>query len=96
MSIETFIGGAAAFCTTISYVPQLKKVWKTGEARDLSLKMLLLLASGLALWIAYGAIRGDYVIIGANAVSLALLSCIIFLKLRRGSGGNDEAAGRNA
>lgn len=96
MPIETFIGGAAAFCTTISYVPQLKKVWETGEARDLSLKMLLLLASGLALWIAYGAIRGDYVIIGANAVSLALLSCIIFLKLREATGCSDEIAGRNA
>jgi MtN3 and saliva related transmembrane protein len=71
-------------------------VWETGEARDLSLKMLLLLASGLALRIAYGAIRGDIVIISANAVSLALLSCIIFLKLRGGKGGNDEVAGRNA
>jgi MtN3 and saliva related transmembrane protein len=85
---ETFIGGAAAFCTTVSYVPQLKKVWATGEAADLSLKMLLLLGSGLTLWIVYG-IRGDLVIIVANAVSVSLLSCITYLKLRgrkRGSG----------
>jgi MtN3 and saliva related transmembrane protein len=87
--LETFIGGAAAFCTTASYVPQLKKVWETGEADDLSLKMLLLLGSGLTLWIVYGLIRGDLVIIVANAVSVSLLSCITYLKLRgrkRGSG----------
>lgn len=81
-AFRTFIGGAAAFCTTVSYIPQLKKVWETGEAEDLSLKMLLLLGSGLALWIVYGVIRGDLVIIAANAVSLVLLSCITYFKLR--------------
>jgi MtN3 and saliva related transmembrane protein len=40
--LETLIGTGAAFCTTISYVPQLKKSWTTGETGDLSLKMLLL------------------------------------------------------
>ena len=39
MDFTTAIGGAAAFCTTVSYVPQLKKCWETGEAGDLSLKL---------------------------------------------------------
>ena len=47
--LETLIGGAAAFCTTVSYVPQLRKCWTTGETGDLSLKMLLLLVAGLLL-----------------------------------------------
>jgi MtN3 and saliva related transmembrane protein len=80
--IESLIGTAAAFCTTVSYIPLLRKCWTTGETGDLSLKMLLLLATGLALWIIYGVIRSDIVIIAANAVSLALLSCIIYFKLR--------------
>jgi MtN3 and saliva related transmembrane protein len=79
---ESLIGAAAAFCTTVSYIPQLKKVWDTGETGDLSLKMLLLLASGLALWIFYGLMRSDIVIVAANAVSLTLLGCIIWFKLR--------------
>ena len=45
--LETLIGAAAALCTTVSYIPQLRKCWETGETGDLSLKMLLLLASGL-------------------------------------------------
>jgi MtN3 and saliva related transmembrane protein len=81
--IESLIGTAAAFCTTVSYVPQLKKVWTTGETRDLSLRMLLILAAGLALWIVYGLLRGDVVIIAANVISLSLLSCIIYFKLRK-------------
>ena len=54
------IGGAVAFCTTASDVPQLRKCW-TGETDDLSLKMLL--ATGLSLWMVYGFIRADIVII---------------------------------
>ena len=80
--LETAIGAAAAFCTTISYIPQLRKTWETGETGDLSLRMLLLLACGLSLWVFYGLIRGDFVIIGANAVSLCLLAGILFFKLR--------------
>ena len=52
--LESLIGTAAAFCATISYVPQLEQRWETSEAGDLSLKMLNLLAAGLSLWMAYG------------------------------------------
>ena len=50
--------------------------------RDLSLKLLLLLACGLVLWITYGVMRVDWVIIAANGVSLTLLGCILYFKLR--------------
>ena len=80
--LETAVGAGAAFCTTASYVPQLRKCWASGETGDLSLNMLLLLLCGLSLWIAYGAIRNDWVIIIANGVSLTLLACILYFKLR--------------
>jgi MtN3 and saliva related transmembrane protein len=57
-------------------------VWSTGQTSDLSLKMLALLSTGLALWITYGFMKEDVVIIAANAVSLALLLVIIAFKLR--------------
>ena len=78
----TWIGFAAAFCTTVSYIPQLKKVWSTGETKDISLKMFLILALGLALWVVYGLLQEDWVIVAANAVSLTLLSAILFFKIR--------------
>ena len=54
----------------------------TGETGDLSLKMLLAARGGLALWMVYGFMRADVVIIVANAVSLTLLGGIIYFKLR--------------
>ncbi len=82
MDIGTVVGLLAAACTTLSYVPQLKKCWETGSAGDLSLRMFLILATGVALWIGYGILRSDWVIIVANAVSLMLLSGILWFKLR--------------
>ena len=84
--LETFIGTAAAFCTTVSYIPQLRKAWTTGQTGDLSSKMLALLCTGLTLWIVYGVMKGDFVLIAANSASLALLLAIVAIKLRNGGG----------
>ena len=82
MDFVTAVGGVAAFCTTVSYFPQLKKCWQTGHTGDLSLRMLSILATGIAMWTVYGVLKSDIVIIIANAVSLALLLGILYFKLR--------------
>ena len=82
MDFVTLIGVAAAICTTVSYFPQLKKTWQTGETDDLSFKMLALLAAGLGLWVLYGFAKGDLVIVVANAISVAMLLIILGIKLR--------------
>lgn len=80
--METFIGSLAAFCTTLSYLPQVRKCWSTGKADDLSLKMFLTLTAGIALWAVYGFLKSDIVIIVANVVSLCFLAIILYFKLR--------------
>jgi MtN3 and saliva related transmembrane protein len=82
MTVTTLIGLMAALCTTASYIPQLKKCWETGSAGDLSLKMFSILAAGIALWVIYGVLQGDAVIILANSVSLVLLAGILYFRLR--------------
>jgi len=84
--MNTAVGLFAAFCTTVSYFPQLKKCWETSSAGDLSLKMFLILALGVASWIVYGFLQGDIVIIIANSASLCLLLGILYCKLREGAG----------
>jgi MtN3 and saliva related transmembrane protein len=83
ITFATVIGLAAAVCTTAANLPQLKKAWTTGQTDDISLKMLLLLACGLVLWVVYGVLQKDIVIILANAISLALLGGLVCLKLLR-------------
>jgi MtN3 and saliva related transmembrane protein len=80
--LVTGVGGLAAICTTVSYFPQLKKCWETGEAGDLSLGMFLTLMVGLSLWVLYGIFKGEVVVSCANAVSVALLCGILYFKLR--------------
>lgn len=82
MHLSTFIGLMAATCTTISYFPQLKKCWDTGSSGDLSLRMFSILAVGIALWVVYGCLQADIVIIIANATSFAFLMGILWFKLR--------------
>jgi MtN3 and saliva related transmembrane protein len=82
MTLITLTGLVAAFCTTVSYIPQIRKIWTSGETEDISLVMFLVLFAGIALWVLYGAMKGDTVIILANGVSLAFLAVILFFKFR--------------
>ena len=87
LTLETLVGFAAAVCTTVSYIPQVKKCWQTGSTGDLSLKMLLILATGIGLWVAYGILKGDAVIVVANSVSLLLLGNLVVFKVKELAGG---------
>ncbi len=80
-TFATVVGLAAAVCATGANLPQLKKAWTTGQTDDISMNMLLVLTCGLALWVAYGVLHEDIVIILANAISLALIGGLVCLKL---------------
>jgi MtN3 and saliva related transmembrane protein len=84
----TLLGGLAAVLTSLASLPQVIKCWRTRSAEDLSLKMLLALCAGFVCWLGYGALRGDWVIILANGVSLLLTGTLLAFKLgeRRRSG----------
>ena len=80
-TFATLVGLAAAICTTGANLPQLKKAWSTGQTDDISLNMLLVLSCGLALWVVYGVLKGDIVIILANGISLTLIGGLLYLKM---------------
>ena len=82
MTFTTVIGLLAALCTTAANFPQLRKAWVTRQTDDISLKMLLLLASGLGLWVAYGVIQKDIAIVLANSISFVMVGGLVYLKLR--------------
>jgi len=84
MSWISFIGSAAAICTTLAYFPQVIRAWRTHSTRDISLKMYILMVLGTALWLAYGVALADWPLIGANTICLGLTGSILFLKLRYG------------
>ena len=82
MSGLTVLGLLAAACTTLAFVPQVVKTWRTRSTEDISLHMYLVLVIGVALWLAYGLALGDLPLIAANGTTLVLASSILYFKLR--------------
>ena len=80
--IVPWIGAGAALLTSLSYITQVRKAWPRGATEDLSLKMLIALTSGLLLWIGYGLLKSDWVIVAANSVGAILSGSVLAFKIR--------------
>jgi MtN3 and saliva related transmembrane protein len=76
------LGLFAGFLTTVSFLPQLIKAWKSRSTHDISIGMFSLLAAGIMLWIVYGIVTIDVPVIAANSVTLVFVGLILALKLR--------------
>ena len=84
LTLATLFGLAAAFCTTVAYVPQVMKAWRSKSTSDISLGMFTLMVTGIVLWLINGFLMMDLPLILANAVTLVLVGTILWLKLRHG------------
>ena len=80
--IIKYIGFFAAFCTTIAFLPQAIKVFKSKSTKDISLYMFIIFTIGVLSWLIYGLIIDDYPIIFANAVTLILSFFILIYKIK--------------
>ena len=76
------IGTVAGILVLSSFIPQLIKAYKTKKMSDVSIHLMILIASGMFLWVIYGLIRSDPVIIGTNATGFALNITLLIMKLR--------------
>jgi MtN3 and saliva related transmembrane protein len=72
MDAITLLGLLAATLTTVAFLPQVIKNWKTRSAGDLSFGTFGLFTAGLVLWLSYGLLIGNLPIIVSNTVTLVL------------------------
>jgi MtN3 and saliva related transmembrane protein len=82
MDFVTLLGLVAGTCTTIAFVPQLMKTWKTRSAGDISVVMLITFSAGLLLWLIYGILIQSLPVMLANGITLVLSSVILYFKFR--------------
>jgi len=82
MSGVTLLGFAAACCTTIAFVPQVVRTWRTRSTRDISLAMFVVMTTGVLLWLIYGLLVHDRPLVVANGVTFVLSMTILVMKLR--------------
>ncbi len=79
-----WIGSIAATLTTVSFIPQVLKVWRTRHTHDISLGMYTFFTCGVAFWLVYGLMLGSWPIIIANIITLLLAGAVLIMKLRFG------------
>ena len=74
------LGAIAGAITTLTFLPQVIKTIKDKSVKDISLMMFVIAAVNEAMWIIYGVLKDDWVIILTNAVILCLSLTVIYLK----------------
>jgi len=76
------LGIVAAALTSLSYLPQARKALPRNSTEDISLAMLCVLLCGLCLWIIYGLMIGNWIVVLANGVGAALVALVLVCKMR--------------
>ena len=79
METWTVLGFLAGMLTTVGFVPQIVKGYRTKRMNDVSLTMPVLLSLGMALWFFYGVILDDLPIMMWNMIALGLNIAVICL-----------------
>ena len=76
------LGIMAGTLTTISFSPQVIKIYKMKNAKDLSLATFCIFSCGVFLWLIYGIVTREWPITLANGVTLILIFLIIAMKIK--------------
>lgn len=84
MDFTNILGFTAASLTTIAFLPQVIKVWRSHSTKDISLPMLVTFIAGITLWLIYGLLVNAAPIYLANGITLGLNLLILRFKLKYG------------
>jgi len=76
------IGSAAGTLTTLAFVPQVLRAWRTQSVDDFSVWMLLAFTTGVALWVLYGVTTHAVPLVITNGATLFLALILLGMKLR--------------
>jgi MtN3 and saliva related transmembrane protein len=76
------LGVLAGFLTTVGFMPQIIKGYRTKRMGDVSLLMPMVLGSGMLLWLLYGISLGNLPIVLWNAIAFSLNMVVVGLKLK--------------
>ena len=84
LDLVVVLGLIAGSLTTIAFLPQVIKTWRTRSTKDISLVMFIIFSTGVFLWLAYGIFISDLPIVASNVIIFILALTILFFKLKCG------------
>lgn len=76
------LGYTAGAITSLTFLPQVIKTLREKSAKDVSMMMFIIAVVNQTMWVVYGALLSNWVIILTNAVILSMSLTMIILKLR--------------
>lgn len=79
-AIIEIIGLTAAVITSIGFLPQVIRGYKTKKLDDISYLMPVVLAIGMTLWLIYGILLKAIAVIAANIFSTSCSIALIIMK----------------
>jgi MtN3 and saliva related transmembrane protein len=79
-----WLGLIAGAITTISFLPQVIRVFKLKSAHEISLTFTILFLIGISCWLAYGFSLRLTPLILWNSISVILALILIYAKLKYG------------
>ena len=84
MNYIEIIGFIAAISTTVAFLPQVYKTWKTKDVSGLSLPMLFIFFVGVLMWLIYGFLKNSPPIIFANSITIVSAFLLVYYKIKYG------------
>ena len=84
MTAVQLLGLLAGSLTTIAFLPQVLRAYRTKSTKDVSLTMMVVFTAGLIAWLVYGSMVGDLPLILANGVTFFLVMLLLIAKFRGG------------
>ena len=82
--LATWVGYAAGMLTTLAFVPQVRQIWKSRTARDVSLHTFSAFTVGVGMWLVFGVLKQEWPIVVWNGITFVLAGMILGMKLRFG------------
>jgi MtN3 and saliva related transmembrane protein len=80
-SLELF-GLIAGAITSMGFIPQLVRGYRTKKLEDVSYYMPVILAIGMVMWLVYGILKDALAVVLANAFAITCCLILILMKKR--------------
>ena len=75
------VGTLGGIVSSVTFLPQVIKVWKTKSAKDLSMGTLMFLILNVSLWLVYGVLTKLMPIMLTNGIVLSMVLVLVYFKL---------------
>lgn len=81
MTIIDIMGHLGSFLSSITFMPQVYKAWKSKRIGDLSIYTILIVLCSTIIWLVYGLGYMLWPVIICNAIICALSFLLLYFKL---------------